>query len=211
MLSDKNLKALAISGSTSYLSVSSEDDLDFFFVTEKDTMWVTFAKSLLLARLFKLVERNAPSLCLSFVADERFTEEQFATSHDGLIARDAVSAKVIRGEAYYNDLLQKSIWISDFFPKLYELRFGNRSNVVHSNETKRRRGTSTTKAIVNAFAFYTMGTYIRVKSNLLNRKLAKLGKESSVFKLRIGKDHCIYESMSYRDLRKIYSQLEQKA
>jgi len=210
LLGDNDLKALAISGSTSYMSVSREDDLDFFFVTRKDTMWISLGRALLVARLFKLKERNAPSLCLSFVADEKFTEEQFANNHDGLIARDAISARIIRGESYYNHMLRRSEWIAEYFPKLYELRFGSLNDPSYSPETQSLSDTSTVKKIANMFLYYAVGTYIRMKSNLLNRKLTKMGKKSSIFKLRVGKDHCIYESASYRELRKMYSQLEHK-
>ena len=125
LLRDNYLKVLAISGSTSYLSVSREDYSISFSSQRKIRCGLALQNRYYSQDVFKLTETNAPSLCLSFVADERFTEEQFATNHDGLIARDAVSARVVRGESYYNDLLKRSKWIAEYFPKLYELRFGN--------------------------------------------------------------------------------------
>jgi hypothetical protein len=197
-LRDKNLTTLAISGSTSYLSVSKNDDLDLFYIAKKDTMWISFTKALLLARLFRLKEKNAPWICLSFVADEGFLEGHLAANHNALIARDAMSAMVIKGESYYNELLEKNSWIAEFFPKFYKQRLGR------SNYSRHHRS-STAEKMVNTLLFCTVGTCIRIKSVLLNRKLAKMGRNLAAFTLRIGRDHCVYESASYHVLKRIYS------
>ncbi|MDA4111638.1 MAG: hypothetical protein OK439_03810 [Thaumarchaeota archaeon] len=196
-------KVLAISGSTSYFSVSKEDDLDFFCIAESGKMWKGLVKSLLLARVFRIAEKNSPWLCLSYVSDEKFARSELAENQDGLFARDAISARTVFGEQYYISLLRENSWMAHYFPKLYNLRVG---------ETKSAeldpKGESSIQRIVNQFLYYTAGSYIKIKSHLLNRKFMKNGKISSLFVLRIGPDHCIYESMDYVKLRKLYAGLK---
>src|SRR5579872_2550555 len=204
-LNDNYLKALAISGSTSYLSVSKNDDLDLFYVAKKDMMWIGFTRTLIRARLFRLKEKEAPWICLSYVSDEGFLEEEIANNRNPIIARDALSAKVVRGDSYFNNLLQRNDWMAEFFPKMYEQRIKHPYSE-HVRELQNNNRFA--RKLLNSLLFYTVGMYIRLKSSLLNRKLIKMGKDSAVFKLRIGKDHCIYESKSYQDMKRIYSHLD---
>ncbi len=67
---DSSFKVLSISGSTSYLSVSETDDLDFFCIARSGSMWNSFVRALILARVFRLARKNSPWLCLSYVSDE---------------------------------------------------------------------------------------------------------------------------------------------
>ena len=194
-------EVLAISGSTSYLSVSRTDDLDFFCISKSGGMWSSFVKALILARLFRTKEKNSPWLCLSYVADKGFTEREFAASKNGLIARDAISARIIRGEDSYSNLLKENRWMSEYFPKLYNLRISK-----SSGQSSAAMQVSALSSIINLFLYYFAGNYIRLKSYLLNRKFGKEKKFSSIFKLRIGRDHCIYESQDYLRLRKMYSE-----
>jgi hypothetical protein len=198
----KGTRVISVSGSTSYLSVSPTDDLDFLLVAKKDALWPTLVKRLLLARAFRIAERGSPDLCLSYVVDEGFAVNEFSRVQDGLFARDALAARVLRGRAYYDSLLSMSSWMGSYFPKLYADRV--RNNEISSVRPAR---SSTFARIVNHFLFYVAGTYIKAKSRLLNRKYAKQGRTSSVFRVRMDLDHCIYESMRYLELRKAYSSL----
>jgi hypothetical protein len=201
-IGNRLFKVLSISGSTSYYSVSKDDDLDFFCIVENGRMWTRFVKSLLLARAFRIAVKNSPWLCLSYVADEPFAKSEFAKNHDALLARDAISARVIRGEQCYGDLLRENSWMAQYFPKLYGVRVrGLKLN--RPDEFKE----STANRIANLFLYYTAGSYIKIKSHLLNRKFTKKGKKSALFRLRIGHDHCIYESADYVKLRRMYATL----
>jgi hypothetical protein len=200
-LGSDNFKVLSISGSTSYLSASKTDDLDFFCISESGKMWKSFVKSLVLARSFRLLQKDSPWLCLSYVADEQFAKREFACSRDGLFARDAISARVIHGEEFYSNLLRENSWMAEYFPKLYSLQLKK-----SSNEQNVMTRSSTLGRIINLFLYYTAGSYIKLKSHLLNRKFSRDRKLSSMFKLRIGVDHCIYESQDYLRLRKMYAE-----
>ena len=60
---------------------------------------------------------------------------------------------------------------------------------------------------LNTFLYYTVGGYVRMKAYLLNRRYRSRGDVSSVFRVRIGSDHCVYESNRYQRLRGMYSKV----
>lgn len=198
-----NVRVLSVSGSTSYQSVAKGGDLDFFSIMNAGSLWPSFVKFLLLARAFRLVHRESPSICLSYVADERFAIREFTKPQDALFARDAIYTSVLRGEKYYARLLKSSSWMSKYFPMLYEQR-------VQDVEQERRPAikTSTLARITNLFVYFIAGKYVRLKSHLLNRRYAKEKKWNSLFRVRIGPDHCIYESERYLHLRQMYLALD---
>lgn len=202
----RNIRALSISGSTSYLSVSESDDLDFFTVIREDAVWLFLTKALLLARLQRIAYPQNPRICLSYTAGEDFAETAFLSSQSGLFARDALTALPILGSSYYERLLAKSSWMVGFFPKLYRSRLSQSKY----SEIKEENPPILFK-IANFFLYYTVGTYIRVKSSMLNRRFAKWGKYDCIFRLRIGADRCIYEARSYAYLRGIYSKKSRSA
>jgi hypothetical protein len=101
---------------------------------------------------------------------------------------------VLHGETYYGKLLGKSSWISNYFPHRYNQRIS-----------------STNHRPVNLLLFLLIGTYIKTKSAVLNWKFRKQGRLSSLFNVKIGPDHCIFESDRYATLRTLYRQLDKKA
>ncbi len=203
-LANNNTLVLSISGSTSYQSVSRHDDLDFFCILKKDRVWIFLCRALLLARLFRSLDKKSPSICLSYVMDEDYARGEFTRPQDGLFARDALSTMVIHGESYYNALLKESAWMERYFRSMYA------SRTKHATEEvlPRSRKPSLVTRIVNYGLYLLAGNYIRVKSHLLNRRFAREGKTDRLFKLRMGSDHCIYESVNYLELRKKYEGLE---
>jgi len=199
------IRVLSVAGSTSYKATSANDDIDIFCVTEKDSLWIYLTKALLLARIFKLVRPGSPRFCFSCVLDEDYARRLFASPNDALFARDALTAQVLRGSLFYDGLLRRGQWLSDYFPKLHELRKAH--HVGTFEDTNLTRPTVTRKAL-NHFLFLTVGYYVRLKSILLNRKLRRAGRLDSLFTVISSPDHCIFESQSYRELRRIYDEFK---
>ena len=200
----KWIRVLSVVGSTSYKSTSENDDIDIFCVTENGSLWIYLTKALLLARVFKLVRSRSPRFCFSCVLDEEYARRLFALPNDALFARDALTAQVLQGSSFYDGLLRKGQWLSDYFPKLHGLR--NAPHLEAVEETGLTRPTVARRAL-NDFLFLTVGNYVRLKSNLLNRKLRKTGQLDSFFTVISGRDHCIFESQGYQKLRRIYGEL----
>jgi hypothetical protein len=202
LLSGKTwIRVLSVAGSTSYNATSENDDIDIFCITEKDSLWIYLTKALLLARAFKLSRPEAPRFCFSCVLDEDYARRLFASPNDALFARDALTAQVLRGSRFYDGLLQRGEWLSDYFPKLHCLRKAQHRGTLE--DTKVTRPTIALKAL-NHFLFLTVGYYVRLKSVLLNRKLRRTGQLDSLFRVISSPDHCIFESQSYQELRRIY-------
>jgi len=199
------IRVLAVAGSTSYKATSANDDIDIFCVTERDSLWIYLTKALLLARVFRLVRSGSPRFCFSCVLDEDYAKRLFASPNDALFARDALTAQVLRGSLFYDGLLQRGQWLSDYFPKLHGLRTAQ--HVGTFEETNVTRPTLARKAL-NHFLFLTVGNYVKLKSILLNRRLRRTGRLDSLFGLISSPDHCIFESQSYRKLRRIYSEFK---
>jgi hypothetical protein len=194
---DDRVKLLAVSGGNSYKSARDGDDIDFFCVTTENSLWLFMLKSLLLARLYQLTRRSAP-FCFSYVMDEDRALREFGETGDELFARDALAAEVLVGRGFYRSLLLEATWMRRFFPRMYHRSL---SAARGGRGRPERRGSRT----LNAFLYYTVGGYVRMKAYLLNRRYRSKGNVSSVFRVRIGSDHCVYESNRYQRLRSMYS------
>jgi hypothetical protein len=199
------IRVLSVAGSTSYKATSENDDIDIFCVTEKDSLWIYLTKALLLARIFKLVRPGSPRFCFSCVLDEDYARRLFASPNDALFARDALTAQVLRGSLFYDGLLRRGQWLSDYFPKLHGLRKAQQEGTFE--DTNVTRPIVARKAL-NHFLFLTVGYYVRLKSILLNRKLRRAGRLDSLFRVISSPDHCIFESKSYLALRRIYGEFK---
>ncbi|MDV3278133.1 MAG: hypothetical protein LYZ69_06675 [Nitrososphaerales archaeon] len=203
LLGREVMQVVAVSGSTSYRSASRSSDLDLFCIASRGTMWLSLAKSLLLARAFRLANPESPQICFSCIMDESFAVSLFSEKRDSLFARDALVTLVLKGERTYHDLLGRARWISLYYPALYSSKLESGNGL---------RGTaaqpSWATAVLDRFLHITVGAYIKVKSNLLNRKLAKQRRQDDAFDLRMGLDHLIVESNRYTRLRRAYATLK---
>jgi hypothetical protein len=198
---------VSVSGGTSYLSASEKEDIDFFCVTKTDGMWPFMLKALILARIQRMAHREVPELCFSCIMDESWATKAFRATRQPIFARDALTARVIGGMSGYGSLLREAAWMESIFPALYRARLGEAEGEGRRSTPKLERGRGRS-AVLNSFIYYTLGSFLRVKSWALNRKFAKAEWHSSLFETRIGKGHYIYESNRYVKLRKMYSELE---
>lgn len=203
LLHSSEVLLLGIGGSTSYNSASKSKDIDIFCVTRKSTLWLFLTRALILSRAFRHLKRGAPDVCLSCTMDSDFAEESFAGSYDPLFARDALSMIVVAGKGFYHRLLIRGSWISKVYPKLYASRLGD-DKVINPPRSE----PTVVDKVANKFLYCTAGTYIRTKSWLYNARLARQGRYDSIFTLLIGEDRCVYESVRYSKMRKMYGSLE---
>jgi hypothetical protein len=198
-------KLIAISGSTSYHTSSEADDLDIFCITKPDQLWLFLTKSLLLARFMQVFRRNEPRICFSYAVDQSFVMNEFLPVRDPLFARDALTTIVIHGQEFYEQLLRRSSWISNYFPRLYQ----QRTNAAQLEVTREKVASAPSLKFLNILLRVLVGNYIVFKSAMLNRRLRKQGKLSSLFVAKIGADHCIFESVRYSKLRDMYLKLKE--
>ncbi len=200
LLARSRFRMISVSGSSSYASAGHSQDLDFFCVSPAGRMWISLGKALLLSRVYSSLHREAPPICLSCVMDQRFARETFAKDQGPLFARDALQAVVMAGRSTYASLMKTATWVGEVFPAAYDAARG-----ADGEQTENSKAPSSFDVIVNRLLFLVVGSYIKTKSALLNRRLAADGRNKSAFSTRSGEDHLIYESRRYSDLREEYS------
>jgi len=200
-------KMASVSGSVSYLSAKEGDDIDMFCIAGRDMLWPFLFRATLLKLARRLICRSMPELCFSCLMDERYALRAFSTPEDPLFARDALTAVVLRGSPYYLSLMARAGWMASYFPLLYQSRLG--SSTPPAAPPRPHGGASA--RVVNMLFYATIGSVVRLKAHLLNRRFLAEGRPSRVFVARIGPDHLLYESRRYSGLRAIYSRLERDA
>ena len=193
---------VAVAGTTSYLSATVNDDIDFYIVTKTNGMWSFMLRALILSRLAAQSHPSIRPFCFSFVMDERKWKEEFSKDRGPLSARDTLTSKVISGLDSYHEVLERAGWMESHFPKFYQRRL---------METRGTGGGGRGKSgsrVVNELLFLTLGTYVSLKAWALNRRLASQGRSDAVFVTRIAPDRLEYASRRYLNLGKMYQALE---
>jgi hypothetical protein len=200
---------VSVSGGNSFLSAREDEDIDFFCVTTTNGMWSFVLRAIVMARIHRLANRDAPVLCFSCIMDERWAREAFGKRQDAIFARDALTAKLISGGTAYRALLEEASWMEDYFPAFYRMRVRDAAPYrrPHQAAGEGQEGSE----VLNSFLHLTLGSFLKMKSWALNRKFTKAGRSSSIFTTRIGSGHYIYESNRYRKLRTMYGDLSKKA
>src|ERR1035438_7057717 len=97
--------------------------------------------------------------------------------------------------------------MGSYFPAFYSMRLRETdldAGLRSRNGAAKREGST----LLNSFLYHTLGSFLRIKSWALNRRLTKAAWHSSVFATRVGLGYYIYESNRYRKLRKMYGELE---
>lgn len=115
------VKLIALTGSVSMENASSDDDIDLFIITRKNTLWITrflvltIVKSLGKKRGYK--NRDiADKLCINMFLDER--ELEFFDKNI-YIAHEIAQMKVLFDEQNtFKDLFKKNFWVQSFFPNI---------------------------------------------------------------------------------------------
>ncbi len=200
LLHSTRFKMVAASGSTSYRSASRSRDLDLFCVAPAGRLWTALTRSLMMARVHHVLHPSSPEICFSCVMDEGFAAALFRADQGPLFARDTLETIVLRGESTYGRFLGEAKWISALYPRAYSTRLahvrGPRESEVSLSALSR---------VAEAILFRIVGPYIRAKSRMLNARFARGGQLDSVFVVRSGRDHLIYESRRYSKLKQVYA------
>ena len=199
------IKLIAVCGSVAYGLANESDDIDFFIVSQKNRMWLTFAKALLLARILnteKAVNKKKPNFCLSFIADEENFGKQVVAHRDLLFARELLAAKVLAGNHFYQAVLSKTQWIKEALPVFYHSKINEPNGYFALKEDP---SDSFLLNLSNTVLYMLLGNYLRFKALLRNITFKKKGKALDLFEAKITKGSCIYNSERYNELEKMYT------
>jgi hypothetical protein len=118
------VRCVGITGSTAYGVPEAGDDLDFFVVTRRGSLWVFLAYAYLAIRVrFRpRVGSDRPLPCFNYVLEDAEAERDYRGARGFLFAREALTAQILRGESYYQDLLATAPWLAAEIPRLYARR-----------------------------------------------------------------------------------------
>jgi len=121
------VRCACVTGSTAYGKPGPGDDLDLFVVTREGSLWWFLAYTYLAARVAsgRRAAGSAPVPCLNLVIDDREAPREFSQRRGFLFAREALSARPVRGEEYYRGLLSMAPWMAGEIPRLYAEKNSN--------------------------------------------------------------------------------------
>jgi hypothetical protein len=151
------VRCVGITGSTAYGAPAADDDLDLFVVTRTGSLWVFLAYTYLAVRIgFRpRPGTDRPPPCFNYVLEDRQAQEEFATARGFLFAREALTARIFRGEGYYRDLLAAAPWLGAEIPRLY----GQRTSGVPPSPAP---AAPWAIRVVNALVFPPLAAYLQL-------------------------------------------------
>ncbi len=131
------VKFIGISGGLAAGNAEKTDDIDFFIITKKNTLfmtrlWVLAVLELMNLRRTRTGKNASNKICVNLLIDE--TRLKFH-KHDLYTAREIVQVKpLFEREDTYNTFLNKNKWVSNFFPNMtkQQLYSGKRSKNYNS-------------------------------------------------------------------------------
>jgi hypothetical protein len=207
------IRTVAVTGSVAYGSASQWDDIDFFIVTKRDTLWITAFMTLVLVRLNKILGLKPPHLtlfCLSYVHDEEgFARESQNNRTNPLFARELIKAKPVAGTDYYRKLLEQNNWVGGFYSLPYAAKLRQLGQGMNGNGINFHYGPEKPSFLhdwANGIMFVFLSCYLRLRAYLTNLQLNAQGQRLRVFEPKISRVSCIYTSNFYRWLGELWGQ-----
>jgi hypothetical protein len=186
-----------MSGSVAYGMADPGDDIDFFVVTKAGGMWLFLLVAFLLSRRAHRFGSTVSSWCFNYVLEERAAERDFATPQGLLVAREALSLRLLRGEGFYRKLLGHAAWMEAELPQLYALRMNQ------AVPPDRSRPLGLIARAVNGAVYPFLAVYLQTVSLVRNHRLRReapskcFATETSFRRLQLRTEH-------FEELEEIY-------
>ncbi|MGI0155390.1 MAG: glycosyltransferase [Thermoplasmata archaeon] len=190
------VRCVGITGSTAYGAPSAEDDLDLFVVTRTGSLWVFLAYTYVAVRLgFRPAPgTDRPPPCFNYVLEDRQAQAEFASARGFLFAREALTARVFRGERYYQDLLAGAPWLGAEIPRLYARRTSGIPPLPVDPAPWAVRA-------INAVIFPPLAAYLQLAGLRRNARRRSLGSSDGSFRTVTGPRRLAFVSERFEQLR----------
>jgi len=194
------VRLVAISGSAAYGRTKPDDDVDFFLVTCRNRLWVTFLAAMLTAKIYRAKNRASPVFCFNRLLEDDECVGSFRSPRDPLFVREALSLRIVDGKAYYHDLLLSASWMGQLFPALFDRAV---SSVYASEPPSADKGNSLW-SFINWIAYAILAPYLRMAGLWRNHRLQRAGNLDANFRTILRRGFFAYESRKYDLLRDRY-------
>ncbi len=199
------IRCAAVTGSTAFGGSVAGDDCDLFVVVERGTVWPFLFWTY--ARLRWRLDRarfGSVRWCFNYVAEEPRAVREFAGARGFQFAREALAARVVRGEPGYARLLGAAPWMAGEVPRLYRARVPGRPDRV---EPPPRRAPWIVRAM-NVPLFLLLGTYVHAAGVVRNWRLRRTGRGKKVFRTNADLTRLAYASEEFVVLGQVYEGAE---
>lgn len=193
------IRCIGVTGSVAYGAPTASDDLDFFVITRAGALPWFLAGTYLMLLLVRLGRANFrdPTPCFNYVIDERRVAREFAPGQGFMFAREALSARMVRGEDYYRTLLAQFPWMGVEIPRLYAAR------VAGGGDTRPRPASLLTR-LGSALAFVPLATYLRCGGLIRNAQYRRDHREPYLHRTLVAPGRIATLSRRYELLRARY-------
>jgi hypothetical protein len=163
-------RCVGVSGSVAYGFAAPNDDLDFFVTARRGATWLFLLLTFAQYRLLR--GRGATShpshWCFNYVLDETEAVKEFARPGGLLLAREALTVRLLRGEEYYQSLLRGARWMEEELPQLYAQRRGPRTDPPISEP-----GVGLLARAANLIVFPFLAAYLQLTGLVENHRLRR--------------------------------------
>lgn len=154
------VKLIGVSGSLSMNNSTPDDDIDLFFITEKNTLWITRLLVTLTLLLIGQKRKRKSKVVRNKICPNMYLAEDalsFIKRKQNLyLAHEILQLKVLFDrDNFYSRLLQKNKWIEKFLPNAFE----NTVIEVISNKFANKR-LSSIFGMINSFCFLIQKLYM---------------------------------------------------
>jgi len=196
---------IAVTGSVAYGSAGKRDDIDLFIITKRNRLWLSIFFALVLVRVFqafRLEPRHLLPFCMSYVHDEYGFRNETQKSVNPLFARELLKAVPLTGKSHYRRVLEENGWVRTMHASSYVAKLGSLPS--SDREITRRTEIRIVADWADAFAFFFLSRYLRLRAYLTNLRLKSHGQQMRLFDPIISRNSCVYTSNFYRWLRQLW-------
>ncbi len=132
------LKFIGVSGSLSMNNAGKHDDIDLFFITAENTLWMSRALVCLILFLKGIKRNKSETIGIDKICPNMFlSESNLAIERNIFTAHEiAQLAPVLNRNLTYEKFLNENRWVKDLLPNAFDIRFktkDKRENLVISN------------------------------------------------------------------------------
>lgn len=193
------LHCLAVTGSVAYGAPEPGDDLDLFVVTRRGSAWwfLAFAYAVQRVRRWRGGAAREPELCYNYVVDRPTAMREFAEDRGLLFAREALTARVLRGDGFYRSLLLEAPWIAARFPRLY----ARRSGPAGASDTA---PASLGVRLLNLGTFPWLAAYLQLVGLARNARYRRTGAADRAFRTITTPGRVVLASERFERIRSLY-------